>query len=156
MQTAEDVQLIHDLINDYIKEKRTIIMAVVSAKNDYANQIILKKCREVDPKGLRTLGIITKPDFLEPDSENESAWIELAANKDIFFDLGWHMLKNRLVHRYVLYLSMRSSLTCPIGRTKRSPARSKLATNLKQRSSPRAAIVIYRQILTVFTLYATA
>jgi len=94
-QSTEDVELIKGLVNDYIKEKRTIVMAVVSAKNDYANQIILKKCRDVDPKGHRTIGIITKPDFLEAGSENEASWIELAQNKDIFFELGWHMLKNR-------------------------------------------------------------
>ncbi|KAI7233482.1 hypothetical protein KC330_g5346 [Hortaea werneckii] len=96
MQSKEDVELIRGLVDDYLKEKRTIIMAVVSAKNDYANQIILKKCRDVDPKGHRTIGIITKPDFLEPGSENEASWLELAENKDIFFELGWHMLKNRL------------------------------------------------------------
>ncbi|KAK0258042.1 hypothetical protein B0A54_07101 [Friedmanniomyces endolithicus] len=95
MQSKEDVALIQGLVDDYIREKRTIIMAVVSAKNDYANQIILKKCRDIDPKGNRTVGIITKPDFLEPGSENEASWIELAENKDIFFELGWHMLKNR-------------------------------------------------------------
>ncbi|KXL51256.1 hypothetical protein M433DRAFT_73240 [Acidomyces richmondensis BFW] len=95
MQSKQDVELIHDLVYEYISQKRTIIMAVVSAKNDYANQIILKKCRDVDPKGSRTIGIITKPDFLEPDSENELSWIELAQNKDIFLDLGWHILKNR-------------------------------------------------------------
>ncbi|KAI7196535.1 hypothetical protein KC352_g20746, partial [Hortaea werneckii] len=95
MQSKEDVELIRGLVDDYLKEKRTIIMAVVSAKNDYANQIILKKCRDVDPKGHRTIGIITKPDFLEPGSENEASWLELAENKDIFFELGWHMLKNR-------------------------------------------------------------
>lgn len=78
MQSKADVELIDGLVDDYIKEKRTIVMAVVSAKNDYANQIILKKCRDVDPKGHRTLGIITKPDFLEPDSDNEASWIELA------------------------------------------------------------------------------
>ncbi|KAI7493549.1 hypothetical protein KC367_g8546 [Hortaea werneckii] len=95
MQSKEDVELIRGLVDDYLKEKRTIIMAVVSVKNDYANQIILKKCRDVDPKGHRTIGIITKPDFLEPGSENEASWLELAENKDIFFELGWHMLKNR-------------------------------------------------------------
>lgn len=95
MQSKEDVELIRGLVDDYIKEKRTIIMAVVSAKNDYANQIILKKCRDVDHKGHRTIGIITKPDFLESGSDNEASWIELAENKDIFFELGWHVLKNR-------------------------------------------------------------
>jgi GTPase SAR1 family protein len=95
MQSKEDVELIKALVDEYISNKRTIIMAVVSAKNDYANQIILKKCRDVDPKGQRTIGIITKPDFLEPGSDNEQSWIDLAENKDIFFELGWHILKNR-------------------------------------------------------------
>lgn len=94
-QGREDVELIRDLVHDYIQQSRTIIMAVISAKNDYANQIILQRCREVDPKGSRTLGIITKPDFLTENSENEAAWLDLARNRDIFFELGWHMLKNR-------------------------------------------------------------
>lgn len=97
IQSKEDVELIKGLVDDYLKEKRTIVMAVVSAKNDYANQIILKKCRDVDPKGHRMLGIIAKPDFLEAGSENEASWMELAKNKDIFLELGWHMLKNRSV-----------------------------------------------------------
>lgn len=94
-QSEEDVELIKSLVKDYISKQRTIMLAVVSAKNDYANQIILKMCREFDTKGARTLGIITKPDFLRPGSENESTWLDLARNKDIFFELGWHLLKNR-------------------------------------------------------------
>ena len=89
------MELIHGLVGEYITNPRTIILAVVSAKNDYANQIILKKCRDVDPKGSRTLGVITKPDFLRPASDNEATWIDLARNQDIYFELGWHMLKNR-------------------------------------------------------------
>ena len=95
VQSDEDVTVIKNLVNDYIAEKRTIILAVVSAKNDYANQIILERCRSFDPEGTRTLGIITKPDFLRPDSDNESTWLDLAQNKDIYFELGWHILKNR-------------------------------------------------------------
>jgi hypothetical protein len=94
-QSEEDVELIKSLVIDYIAKQRTIVLAVVSAKNDYANQIILKMCREFDIKGARTLGIITKPDFLRPGSENEATWLDLASNKDIFFELGWHLLKNR-------------------------------------------------------------
>ncbi|KAG9196913.1 hypothetical protein G6514_003047 [Epicoccum nigrum] len=68
---------------------------VVSAKNDYANQIILDHCRKIDEQGRRTLGIITKPDFLREGTDNELTWIELAQNKDIYLERGWHMLKNR-------------------------------------------------------------
>jgi hypothetical protein len=94
-QTEADKQLILNLVKQYMTNKRTIILAVVSAKNDYANQIILDHCRKIDPQGRRTLGIITKPDFLRPGSDNEMSWIDLALNKDIYFELGWHMLKNR-------------------------------------------------------------
>jgi hypothetical protein len=94
-QSEEDVELIRSLVKSYISKQRTIMLAIISAKNDYANQIILKMCREFDNTGSRTLGIITKPDFLRPGSENEAAWLNLASNQDVYFELGWHLLKNR-------------------------------------------------------------
>ncbi|KAI1905785.1 hypothetical protein LOZ65_006927, partial [Ophidiomyces ophidiicola] len=94
-QSEGDVDLIKSLVEDYISQQRTVILAVISAKNDYANQVILKNCRRFDPRGTRTLGVITKPDFLLPNSENERVWIDLARNQDIYFELGWHLLKNR-------------------------------------------------------------
>ncbi|KAI9844695.1 MAG: hypothetical protein M1837_005437 [Sclerophora amabilis] len=93
--TEEDVKLVKDLTHQYISQHRTICLAVVSATNDYANQGILDKVREVDPEGERTLGIITKPDRLPAGSGSEQAYIDLAKNQDIFFKLGWHVLKNR-------------------------------------------------------------
>jgi hypothetical protein len=107
-QSEEDVELIKSLVKDYISKQRTIMLAVVSAKNDYANQIILKMCREFDTKGARTLGIITKPDFLRPDSENESTWLDLARNKDIYFELGWHFLKNRADDQHSISFTQRN------------------------------------------------
>ncbi|KAL2048578.1 hypothetical protein N7G274_000490 [Stereocaulon virgatum] len=78
-----------------MKESRSIILAVVSAKNDdYANQIVLKLARIADSKGNRTLGVITKPDTLVPDSESEAMYVSLARNQDVEFRLGWHVLKN--------------------------------------------------------------
>ncbi|CAG5158133.1 uncharacterized protein ALTATR162_LOCUS4999 [Alternaria atra] len=94
-QTETDKELILNLVKEYMKNPRTIILAVVSAKNDYANQIILDHCRKIDEQGRRTLGIITKPDFLREGTDNELTWIELAQNKDIYLERGWHMLKNR-------------------------------------------------------------
>ena len=93
-QSKDDVKVIKAMVEDYIKEKRTIVLAVVSAKNDYANQIVLEKARDLGATD-RTLGVITKPDTLVPGSENEKNWIDLAQNKDVYFGLGWHMLRNR-------------------------------------------------------------
>ena len=93
-QSASDVELVQDVVQSYMKEPRSIILAVVSAKNDYANQIVLKLARAADKKGNRTLGVITKPDTLIADSESEAMYVSLARNQDVEFRLGWHVLKN--------------------------------------------------------------
>ena len=93
-QSAAEVDLVHELVQSYMKERRSIILAVVSAKNDYANQIILKLARRVDTNGLRTIGVITKPDTLPAGSESERTYLSLANNRDVEFRLGWHVLKN--------------------------------------------------------------
>ncbi|KAM3539202.1 hypothetical protein ARSEF1564_007893, partial [Beauveria bassiana] len=94
-QSASDIQLINNVVQGYMKEPRSIILAVVSAKNDYANQIVLKLAREADPRGTRTLGVITKPDTLIPGSGSEKMFVSLARNQDVEFRLGWHVLRNR-------------------------------------------------------------
>jgi GTP-binding protein EngB required for normal cell division len=93
-QSASDVGLVQDVVQAYMKEPRSIILAVVSAKNDYANQIVLKLARAADKQGNRTLGVITKPDTLIPGSESEAMYVSLAKNQDVEFRLGWHVLKN--------------------------------------------------------------
>ena len=95
VQTAADVALVLGMVRQYMENKRSIILAVISAKNDYANQIVLKLAKEVDPAGGRTLGIITKPDTLPVGSESEAGFIGLAMNEDVNFRLGWHILRNR-------------------------------------------------------------
>lgn len=96
-QTDADIDLIRDMVDSYIKNPRTIILAVISAKTDHATQGILRRCHNVDPKGERTLGIITKPDQLEDDPELKKTFLNLAQNKEIKLQLGWHILKNRQV-----------------------------------------------------------
>lgn len=93
--TEENVQLVTEIIDQYISQSRTICLTVISATNDYANQDILKKVRKMNSKEDRTLDIITKFDRLSAGSESEKAFLELTRNENIFFKLGWHVLKNR-------------------------------------------------------------
>ncbi|KAL2821233.1 P-loop containing nucleoside triphosphate hydrolase protein [Aspergillus granulosus] len=93
-QSAADVDLVRDIVKTYMEEPRSIILAVVSAKNDVPNQIVLKLAREADLSGARTLGVITKPDTLVPGSDGEAHFISLAKNQEVEFRLGWHVLKN--------------------------------------------------------------
>ncbi|KAI9832289.1 MAG: hypothetical protein M1819_004467 [Sarea resinae] len=94
LQTEADVELVKKLVQSYMKKSRSIILAVVSARNDYANQIILKRARMIDTEGCRTLGIITKPDTLHHNSDSETAFLNLARNQDVHFKLGWHVVRN--------------------------------------------------------------
>jgi GTPase SAR1 family protein len=91
-QTKDDIQLVNDLVGKYLNSPRSIILAVVSARNDVNNQVITEKVRDVDPQGKRALGIITKPDTVGPNETEK--WIRLARNEDVKFELGWHVVKN--------------------------------------------------------------
>ncbi|KAK7755082.1 hypothetical protein SLS62_002897 [Diatrype stigma] len=94
-QTAKDAELVKALVLDYMKRPRSIILAVVSAKSDFALQQVTQHSRNLDPHGIRTLGLITKPDTLDEGSDSERFYIELARNNDVKFSLGWHVLRNR-------------------------------------------------------------
>ena len=93
-QSAHDVRLVHKLVESYMKSERSIILAVVSAMNEFANQIVLKKARDVDLDGKHTIGIITKPDTLRVGTTLEREFLALARNKDVKFERGWHIVKN--------------------------------------------------------------
>ena len=92
-QTEDDVLTVQRMVDSYIEKPRTIILAVVQANNDIANQSIIRKSKHFDKAGQRTVGIITKPDLI-----NESAEVRIAAlakNEDTTkLKLGFFLLKN--------------------------------------------------------------
>ncbi|KAG6098634.1 hypothetical protein E4U14_007446 [Claviceps sp. LM454 group G7] len=94
-QSVHDAETVRKLVLGYVRSPRSIILAVVSAKSDFALQEITQMARELDPEGDRTLGLITKPDALDVGSDSEASYVKLAQNNDVVFRLGWHVLKNR-------------------------------------------------------------
>ena len=87
-QSEEDSHIVEELVLSYMKNPRTIILAVLSAKSDFALQQVTRHARTQDPSGIRTLGLITKPDTLDVGSETERFYVELAQNNDVKFELG--------------------------------------------------------------------
>lgn len=85
------------MVNAYMAEHRSVILAVVSGKNDVENQNVLDLVKLYDPDGRRTLGIITKPDIPKEGTKSQRDLIKLAKNqhKEFRFTLGWHVIKNR-------------------------------------------------------------
>lgn len=94
-QSDEDLDLVQDLVTSYMKQRRSVILAVVAADNAFANQPVTKFAREIDPQGTRTLGLITKPDKIDRGSDNEQYYVELAQNQNVKLTLGWHVLRNK-------------------------------------------------------------
>lgn len=94
-QNEADIQTIEALSDRYMKSPRTIILAIIGGNNDYVQAPILKKARQFDPSGSRTIGVLTKPDMTERIGL-EDKFIELVMNKDQqnFFKLGWYVLLN--------------------------------------------------------------
>ncbi|KAK0886917.1 hypothetical protein LTR02_017711 [Friedmanniomyces endolithicus] len=92
-QTEEDIQTVQRMVDSYIQKPRTIILAIVQASNDIANQRIIRKSKQYDRAGQRTVGVITKPDLINRGTESRVAL--LAKNQDTTkLQLGFYMLKN--------------------------------------------------------------
>ncbi|OAA34476.1 Dynamin, GTPase domain protein [Beauveria brongniartii RCEF 3172] len=75
-QTEEDIDAIHNMVATHLESSRTIILAVLQASNDMANQPIIKLARKHDPEGERTVGIITKPDLINEGAESRIAFFQ--------------------------------------------------------------------------------
>ncbi|EAW16392.1 putative dynamin GTPase [Aspergillus fischeri NRRL 181] len=94
-QDSRGILIVRKLTERYMNNPRSIILAVISAKTDYHLQEVLNIAERFDPKRERTLGIITQPDILEANSEEEDTYLHFIKNEKIHLDLGWHVLRNR-------------------------------------------------------------
>ncbi|KAK4459529.1 P-loop containing nucleoside triphosphate hydrolase protein [Cladorrhinum samala] len=96
-QEADGVEIVNRLADRYMRQESSIILAVISAKNELAAQKVLAEAQKHDPKRTRTLGIITKPDRVDAGGHDESKYLQLAQNQEPVHKLalGWHVLRNR-------------------------------------------------------------
>lgn len=89
----EDVTIVENLVDSYLQHSRTIILAVIPATSDVDTQGIIQRARRFDEDGLRTVGIITKPDLI--NAGTEARITRLANNCDrTKLTLGFFVLKN--------------------------------------------------------------
>lgn len=92
--TKHDILMVRDLVKRYIKDDRTIILAVLPSNVDVLTQEILELAEEYDKTGERTLGVLTKPDLvLEPSAQ--AAVCDLVRGKKRPLTLGYFLVRNR-------------------------------------------------------------
>ena len=82
---------IRDMIMKYIVRPNAIILAVTAANTDLANSDGLKLAREVDPDGVRTIGVLTKVDLMDKGTDV----IDILTGRIIPLRLGYVPVVNR-------------------------------------------------------------
>jgi Dynamin family/Dynamin central region len=90
--TKADMQMVRNMVHGYMKNPRSVMLAVVPANVDIATQEILEMAEDVDPDGHRTLGVLTKPDLVDKGAENSV--VELIEGRRHQLTLGWYVVKN--------------------------------------------------------------
>lgn len=68
-QPADIEAQIKDMIMTFISRETCLILAVTPANSDLATSDALKLAKEVDPQGLRTIGVLTKLDLMDEGTD---------------------------------------------------------------------------------------
>lgn len=94
-QTLQGKQVVDELIDKYMQESKSIILVVVAANNQLANQSVLSRAKLHDPHSSRIVGVVTKPDLVD-NSANERKYLDLCRGLESAhtLPLGWHVLRN--------------------------------------------------------------
>jgi len=75
----------------FITPPNALILALTAANTDLANSDALKLARDVDPRGERTIGVVTKIDLMDEGTDA----LELLQGKIYPLKLGYFGVKGR-------------------------------------------------------------
>ena len=75
----------------YVGDSRTIILCVIPANADMTTSDALQMARKLDPKGLRTIGVITKIDIMDRGVNAK----RMLLGQEVPLRLGYVGIKNR-------------------------------------------------------------
>lgn len=92
-QGNEGIDFVHNLTERYAEQSQGIILAVIPASSDRATQECIAIANKHDSQKVRTLGIITRPDVVEPGPDAREI-VQLASSGSRELKNGWHIVKN--------------------------------------------------------------
>uniref|UniRef100_A0A667Z4P7 Interferon-induced GTP-binding protein Mx n=1 Tax=Myripristis murdjan TaxID=586833 RepID=A0A667Z4P7_9TELE len=90
-QPADIEFQIRDMLLQFVTKDNCLLLAVSPANSDLANSDALKIAKEVDPQGLRTIGVITKLDLMDEGTDAK----EILENKLLPLRRGYIGVVNR-------------------------------------------------------------
>ncbi|XXG99120.1 Vacuolar protein sorting-associated protein 17 [Hypoxylon texense] len=92
--TEADIELVMNMVKKYMKDARTIILAIMPSNVDPATQEILRLAKKADPAMTRTMAVLTKPDLaIESTIQQIPIGYVLGNRGDLL--LGYYIVKNR-------------------------------------------------------------
>jgi GTPase SAR1 family protein len=92
--TNDDMDLVRKMVQSYLENSQTIILAVLPSNVDIATQEILEMAERADPEGARTIGVLTKPDLVT-EAASQKVIEDLLLGKEKQLQLGYYVVKNR-------------------------------------------------------------
>ncbi|CAA2998616.1 dynamin-related 5A [Olea europaea subsp. europaea] len=90
-QPESIVQDIDNMVRSYIEKPNSIILAISPANQDLATSDAIKISREVDPKGERTFGVLTKIDLMDKGTDA----VEILEGRAYKLQFPWIGVVNR-------------------------------------------------------------
>lgn len=113
-QPRELKRKISELCDKYIRGPN-IILAISAADTDLANSTALQASRRVDPRGERTIGVITKMDLVEPEKG-----VAILTDRQYPLRLGYVGVISKLPAQTGLFRRETSNLLAGISRNEKS------------------------------------
>ena len=93
-QPKDIKEQIRKMVGEYIQPRKTIILAVMPARTDIEADIALDLIKEYDPKGERTVGILTKLDLMNEGTDITNL-LENRVSIDLKLKYGYYGIRNR-------------------------------------------------------------
>ncbi|KAK3491875.1 P-loop containing nucleoside triphosphate hydrolase protein [Neurospora crassa] len=90
--TNQDKSMVEAMVKRHMKNERTIVLAVLSCLSDPATEGILQFAKVADPKGERTVGVLTKADLVKEKAVLQSL-SKLVMGTTL--KLGYFVVRNR-------------------------------------------------------------
>ncbi|THY78240.1 dynamin GTPase [Aureobasidium pullulans] len=92
LTTLGDADMVKRMVGRYMDNPRSVMLVVIPANVDIATQEILTLAEKADPEGHRTLGVLTKPDLVDPGAE--AGIMDLIKGVRHPLNLGWCIVRN--------------------------------------------------------------
>jgi GTP-binding protein EngB required for normal cell division len=93
-QPKDIKEQIINLVSEYIKQKNTIILAIIAARPDIEADMAMEIVKSSDPRGERTIGVLTKLDLMNEDSDIGN-YLDNNVSNDLKLKYGYFGIRNR-------------------------------------------------------------